>query len=114
MGNLIQVIRGDDVTLNLTCKDNDGNPIDITGYTVFFTVKENINDPDADAVISKQTTSHSNPTAGITTIDLSETDTDQCEAVYDYDFQLKDSSNKISSTIRGPFEVVRDVTIRTS
>lgn len=110
----IEVIRGDDVSMSLTFRDNDGDLIDITGYTVFFTVKDHLAKPDTEALIEKSTTSHTDPTNGQTTIELTSTDTDIDEGLYDYDFQLKTDTAKINSTPRGTFKVSRDVTIRTS
>lgn len=113
--NTITVIRGDDVALNVAFKDNDGVAIDITGYTVFFTVKDNLNiDNDAEALISKTITNHTAPLTGQTTINLSNTETNLAEGVYSYDFQTKDGSGKISSTERGVFVVNLDVTRRTA
>jgi hypothetical protein len=51
---------------------------------------------------------------GQTTIDLSNTDTALAEGDYFYDFQLKDTTNKISSTQRGILSIILDVTRRTS
>jgi hypothetical protein len=111
----IEVIRGDDITINATFKDDNGDAINITGYTVFFTVKDNYTSTtDSAALISKTVTTHSSPTTGATTFDLSNTDTNLSEGDYYYDFQLKDTTNKISSTQRGIFSVSLDVTRRTS
>lgn len=110
----ISVVRGDDVTLNLTFKDEDGDAINITGYTIFFTVKERLGDIDADALISKSTTTHSNPTGGISSLELTASETNLDEGLYYFDFQLKTSAGKINSTTRDVFEVSRDVTIRTT
>jgi hypothetical protein len=112
----IAVIRGDDVTLNITVTDDSTTPataIDITGATIFFTVKANLNDADADALISKSVSSHSNPAAGITSIALTPTDTDITEGLYPCDFQVV-RGGKVSSSQRAVFEVAQDVTIRTT
>lgn len=115
MNNTITVIRGDDVALNVAFKDNNAVAIDITGYTVFFTVKDNLTPADdAGALISKTITSHSLPLEGRTTINLTNTDTDLPEGIYNYDFQTKDIAGKISSTERGVFVVNLDVTKRTA
>jgi len=111
----ITVIRGDDVTLNATFKDENGTAINITGYTVFFTVKSDLTaTTDTGALISKTVTGHSSPTTGQTTVSLTSTDTNLAEGNYYYDFQTKDGSNKISSTDRGTFVVKTDVTRRIS
>ena len=111
----IEVIRGDDVTLNATFQDENGQAINLTGCTVFFTVKDNYTSTDdTAALISKTVTSHTFPLLGQTTIDLSNTDTALAEGDYFYDFQLKDTTNKISSTIRGILSIILDVTRRTT
>lgn len=111
----ITVIRGDDITLNATFKDENGTAINITGYTIFFTVKDNYTSTDdTSALISKTVTSHSDPTNGKTLITLSKTDTNLSEGNYYYDFQTKDGSGNISSTERGTFVINLDVTRRTS
>ncbi|KKL45106.1 hypothetical protein LCGC14_2358960 [marine sediment metagenome] len=40
MANEIEVFRADDTTLTITFTDSAGTAIDITGYTVWFIVKE--------------------------------------------------------------------------
>lgn len=110
----MEIIRRDDTTINCVFKDADGNAINITGYTIFFTVKENLDDSDSDAKISKTVSSHTDPTNGATQITLSATDTNIDEGTYYYDFQMKTSGGTIQSTKRGILSVVQDVTVRTS
>lgn len=110
----IEIIRGDDITINCAFKDADGVAINITGYTVFLTVKNRLGDADADALISETVSSHTDPTNGITVITLDNSQTDVDEGSYFYDFQLKTGAGKIQSTKRGAFNVLTDVTTRTS
>lgn len=111
----LKIIRRDDATLNVTFKNKTTNvPIDITGSKVYFTVKRRYLDTDAHALVVKETTSHSDPTNGKTSIVLNQVDTDQAEGSYYYDFQIKDAANRITSTLRGVFTIVNDITIRTS
>lgn len=112
--NNLQIIRGDDVSISVTFTDSNGDPVDITGATVFFTAKSDIHDADADAVISKEVTSHDDAANGQTTISIADTDTDGLDGIYKYDIQLKDSSGSISSSIAGDLEILLDVTQRTS
>lgn len=111
----IEIIRGDDVSLNLHFKDSSGVDIDITGYTVFFTVKRKLTDTDAAALLKVDVTTHISPATGRTVVSLVNTATDDIfEGTYYYDLQLKDPDGLISSTKRGVFNVVDDVTKRTS
>lgn len=48
---------------------------DITGATVYFTVKSKKNDVDGDAVLLKEITTHSDPVNGITELVLTVDDT---------------------------------------
>ena len=111
--NKLSIIRGDDVTIPVTFKDSDGDPINLTGSTVFFTVKNEKSDADDDAVISKSITSHTTPASGITQVVLTNEDTDVDPGSYFWDLQIKDSAGKIQSTQAAQFEVIQDITTRT-
>ena len=112
----IEVVRGDDDVRTITFKDATGTAIDITGWTVFFTVKRADTDADASAVLTKNITSHTTPLSGITTLTLLNTDLDALSGVYVYDLQVKtdDAPAKIYTIMKGPFIVHNDVTRRIS
>lgn len=95
---------------------SDGAAVDITGYTFFFTAKKCDTDTDAQAVITKDVTSHTNPTGGVTTITLSSADTNVDAMDYVYDIQMKDTSGNITTLVTpaGKFTIVQDITQRTS
>ena len=106
----IDIFRGDHRTLNLTFTQN-GAALDITGYTVKFTVKENVSDSYANAKIAKTVTSHTSPTAGQTQIDITNADTSPLlEQGYFYDIELTDTGSNILTVIRGIFNVTLDIT----
>ena len=111
----LSVYRGDSKTYNLTFTDG-GTALDITGYTIFFTVKVIVDDSadDTNAVISKTVTSHTDPTNGITEIVLSPTDTDIDVGTYDYDMQYKTDTGDIVTFEKGNYKILADVTRRTS
>jgi len=77
----------------LTFTEN-GIAIDLTGWTVYFYVKENMEDSDANAKIKKTITSHSNATLGETLISLSSSDTDLSGSHYYEISYLDDDSNQ--------------------
>lgn len=112
---MISIIRGDDIAINVTCKDSlTGVPINITGYSVFLTVKRHPNEQDANALIAKKVTSHISPTDGMTKVTLSNIETNIEEGDYIYDFQLVDSGGLVSSSQRDTFVVRQDITTRTT
>jgi hypothetical protein len=111
----ITIIRGDSRTFNVNIRENDGSPFDLTGYTVFFTVKpEYKSETDDGAFITKTYSNIPNPETGVLSIDLASTDTDIRPGEHWYDIQLKSSANRVSSTRKAKFIVLYDVTRRLS
>lgn len=105
------LICGDSRTITVTF------PYDITGHTIFFTVRASTTLDDSDdstALIQKTVSSHSNPTAGETQIALSNTDTRITPGTHYFDIQDKDGSGNVASTKKAFIEFVEDVTKRTS
>lgn len=115
MAKIKDVIRGDSHTINLTIT-NAGTAVNLTGYTVFFTVNasESPSD-DTGAAIQKTVTSHSDPTNGKTVITLAPADTSSLTpGTFWYDIQLKDGSGNITSFEKDKFILVSDITRRTT
>lgn len=109
----ITVIRGDSASFDITFKDRDGNPINLTNATVFFTVKSNVTDEEEDALITKDIVDFANVETGVATVVLTPSDISSVGEFF-YDVQLKDGEGKISSSGVGRFIVNRDITERTS
>lgn len=116
----LTVIRGDYTKFLVTCqKEVDGvlTAYDITGATVFFTVKDSMERLDTEAAIQKTITSHFNPSEGKTYVELLPVDTYSLNLTpYYYDVQLKttDTPAKVYTVVKGKFTVQADVTRRTT
>ena len=110
---MIDVWQGDDVTLTFTLRKAAGTAYDLTGGTVFATVKRSVDDADASALISTTLTSAS-PTTGVCLWTLVPADTKYLSGMYKYDIQLKDNVGKIITLQSGDFLVKQEVTKRTS
>ena len=110
----LEIKRGDSKSYTLTFKDDDGALIDITDWTIFFTAKETVTDTDANAKISKDITSHTDPTNGETQIQLSPADTALTPGNYVYDIQIKKNTGEINTIVEGTLTITKDVTQRTS
>ena len=110
--NLVSV-RGDSIKIYLVFS-LDGVPIDITGWTVYFTVKQNEDDPDSSAVISKTVTTHTDPTQGKTLIEVSADETYNLLGQYFYDVQSKNTDDEIKTPVFGSILFEKDVTRRGS
>ena len=111
----LTITKRDDTIISFTFKDDNGNPIDITGFIIFLTVKTDPEAQDADdtnAVIKETVSSHTDPTNGLSEMSISKTDSDVTEDIYFYDLQFRDSGGNITTFLHGEFEVRQDVTVR--
>lgn len=91
----LEIFQGDTKTYRITVTDGSV-AIDITGYTVYFSVKQNNT-----GIIEKVVTSLADPENGIADIVLSSTDTDIEVGQYDYDIRLKDDSDNVYTLSKG-------------
>lgn len=108
--NTITIKRNNDRNLSLTVK-KDGVPQDITDWIVYFSVKKFGHLPDDQAIIYKEVTAHTNPTAGETTISILAADT-ASDAVdnYSYDILIVDDQGKRQSSQTGTFVLEQEIT----
>lgn len=112
----ISITRGDDVSFTVTFTEND-LPVDLTGATVFFTVRKYIDNTDIDdsgAIIAKTYTNILNPLLGVATVSLNNTDTKIDLGEYKYDIQYKTAGGAIKTVLVGTFTVTFEATNRSS
>jgi hypothetical protein len=111
----LEVIRTDTKTYKVTITD-DGAVVNITGHTLFFTVKAKITDADSAALISKTVVcpNNSDSIAGIGFITLSSTDTAILAGNYTYDLKYQKDTNLRKTVMSGIYQVNNTVTQRTS
>lgn len=105
--------RGDTGRLDVTVKQADGTAYNLTGATLFLTVKNALTDADSAAVIRKEVTSHDNAAGGLSHFSIVTAD-NATAATRFYDVQLKDSSNAVYTLFGGLWKVLADVTTRTA
>jgi hypothetical protein len=110
----LEMYRGDDKTINLTFTNSAGSPIDLTSASIFFTVKKYSDDADASALISKKVTSHTQATGGLSSVTISDSDSNIAIGNYKFDIQLVDSAGSVTTVTTGSFSIKRDITIRTT
>lgn len=109
----LSMIRGDSKTFNVHLRDGAGVDIDITDWTIFFTVKRAEKDTDTTAVIKKDVTVHTDATHGQTSIMLTPSDTSSLPPVrYVYDIQSKSDTNIVITLAKGVFTIEADITRR--
>lgn len=112
--NLANLVRGDDWIIKIVVS-SDGNPLDITGFTYWFTLKLNVDDADPGALqISFNPDTATSPTEasqGILYIKVNKSLTDSIDAAtYNYDLQQVDNAGTVQTLLIGKVKVVKDIT----
>ncbi len=87
-------------------------PLPIDGWTIYFTLKENMADTDDNAKIKKDITSHIDEANGKTIIELSTGDTDLTPKSYYYDLAFTDDEGNSGILFRGRVTIIEPVTTR--
>lgn len=112
----LEMYRGDTLTFKVIVNDN-GDPIDITGGSFWWTVKDDLNDPDSEAIFQKDMTNGISilyPELGqlIVTLDPAETIALQLEETktYYWDLQYQDSLGTVQTIFFGRLTIHLDVT----
>jgi len=118
--NRITMFIRDNRDLLVTVSDDDGDPKDLTGAKIWFTVKEKLTDSDANAKIQKRNTAAgggpteievTNPTGGQCEVHLVPADTEDLDpATYHYDIQVLLADGKTYTVTRDRITFKEDVT----
>jgi hypothetical protein len=106
----LDIQQGDDKGFPLTFRNKAGILIDITGWTVWLTVKRNLKDSDSEALIQKKVINHYDPTNGRTIILIDKFDSKKPEGKYWYDIQIKNAAGRIKTILTGRFNIKYEVT----
>lgn len=115
-----KMTRGDSRTIITPLADAAGDPIDLTGCTVWFTAKALYTDADASATFQKSTADGItvvDEDTGVIQVDIDPEDTEDLDGVRTrlvYDIQVKDATGKVSTPQSGKLIVYPDVTITTA
>lgn len=112
MGKEVTIVEqaGDTWERNLKFTDQNDNNIDITGWTIVLTIKEQRSDADSDALFQKTVTSHNNATAGETSVTLTATETEDLLGDYWYDIKYKTDSGVVDTILAGVFRFEDSIT----
>ena len=110
-------IRGDSRLINIQINNPDGTPFDLSGCEVFLTLNLSqtpaVDSTDSTASLKKSTSTFTNPTQGLASLTLTNTDTQNlAPGDYYYDIQLKDVSGNITSLASNLWSVIDDITTR--
>jgi len=102
--------EGDDFPYIITLTDENNNPVDLTGYTFYMTIKKKKSDSDNDAILKKVITSIPAPEMGIVTISIDRNDTLKSYGTFPYDIKYKDSNGKVRTVLYGNFIIKQAIT----
>jgi len=97
MSSKITIYRGTSYPVVYNHTDSDGVAQDLTGKTLYFTVKSDVYDSsatDTTALISKTVTSHTDPTGGVSGFTLTDVDTYIEPGKYHFDFIVEAADGK--------------------
>ena len=109
----MEFYRGDNKSYTLAFTDKNNEPINITGWTIFFTIKRYLSQSDDEANLKEDVTNHDDPTNGLSSIHLSNGQTDSLEpGDYFCDIQIKKVDGTILTIMAGKLKVLADVTRR--
>ena len=103
---MIKIFRGDSKTIKVSVTNN-GEVMDLTGYTAKLTVKAS--EKDTDYLMQVEVPNIANPTAGIIVFNLSPTDTDIAPGRHLYDVEIRKDPNLVHTVAIGEFIVKWDV-----
>lgn len=111
----MELYKGDDLPLSLNMTLNFDTVLDITGYKFYFTLKDSKADPDNEALISLEWTTHSAPTQGKTEFVIPSSSTVNLKpGQYYWDIQFKTPSGSVRTVVDGIAELIEQVTRRSS
>lgn len=104
MQNLSTLGQGEKETYTLTFKDSDGNPLDITNWTIWMTFKADINTTDVNADIQKKNEPGGHypcPDNNKTQFILTSVNTTSLQGQYHYSIRVKKSDGAIKDVEHG-------------
>ena len=117
MATTMNIRRGNPYNATITFKDENGAAYNLTGKTVFFTVKKStdITTDDAVAVITKDITTHTSASGGITALALTATQTNIVLADYKWDLRVYSGTPLVQvNSTTGVCNIIETVTKRTT
>lgn len=95
-----EAYTGRDFDLGIEVTDENEDPVDITNWTLYLSLRQHPKDTTAD--LAKTTSSHPNPTGGIGRITITRTESASLIGKYYYELAAKDSGqNKVFTIATG-------------
>lgn len=99
----LEEVEGDTFSKTISITDKNGNGKDITGWTFYVTVKETLDEPDSEAVLSTDVTSHDNATEGQTSFSFPASETEELSdgaGYYFFEMKYEDTSGTVETIVQ--------------
>ena len=109
----LEVFKGNSFIRQLVFVKNVA-PQNITGWTIYFTIKNKLTDPDSAAILQQTITSFTNPTGGIHVINISPATMEELLGVFQYDITYKDTDGTVKTFMDGSITINMNATRRAS
>lgn len=100
----LEETQGDTFSDTVSFNNSDGTDVDITGWTLYATVKQRFSDPDEDAVLSQDVTAHDDAANGVTSFSFPPSDTEDLSGAYHFELKYEDTSGEVNTILRRPLE----------
>lgn len=107
-----EIMRGDTNIIPLSFTNAEGEYIDITDWTIYFTMKDSEAKLDSQAALFKDVISHISALYGQSQIELLPQETFNLLGSYLYDIQVKTNEEKVYTILFGTITVNPDITRR--
>ncbi len=102
--------RGDTIADDVLIQTADGNPINLTGYTVVMTINKRENPTDTADQVYQITATIPNPLTGVARFTPTTLQANQPPGIYYFDIQLTDDVGVIRTAVKGRYIYVQDIT----
>lgn len=108
MSNKLEFYKGNTSDISIAVKDANGDPFDLTDFTMTLIVKESSSEEDVEAEIEKEAVI-SAPTTGVGIVSLTATDTNIDAKIYCYEIQINKSTDDIKTLFVDDFEIRQSI-----
>jgi len=103
----MQIYQGNDYTAAVVVSDSNGGSADLTDYTVAAQIRRGVADRNPDIILTIAT---SVTLPNIVNLSIANADTGTLIGPYMWDLQLTAPDGKVSTILRGPVEITRQIT----
>jgi len=107
--NIDDYTQGDDLVIEVTIKDEDGDRVDVSGASFRYGVAEKLGE---DPIFEKTTSdgiSIVDGPSGEIEIEIDSSDTETLQGFYRHELELVNSSGEVSTVVIGNIEIVDQI-----